>query len=203
MCTVYIKYDSVLEHTLVKIDGQDLPVDSKYVFGDKTVSDWVKLLPEMLERELRTREAVIEFDGDDVVYKVIEEVVNNANQGGFRLICKKLEVQSEDKGSITLESKIKKVMGRSDLREEDVKEITKVLEYVKDIDGIIEKINNMMKRKQLLLNDLVEKRNEVLNQSVELITVDGLVDIESQIVQVKDVMKNLDELKGRIENFDF
>ena len=41
-----------------------------------------------------------------------------------------------------MESKIKKVMGRSDLREEDVKEITKVLEYVKDIDGIIEKINN-------------------------------------------------------------
>ena len=93
-------------------------------------------------------------------------------------------------------------MGRSDLREEEVNEITKVLEYVKDIDGIKEKINNMMKRKQLLLNDLIEKRNEVLNQSVELITVDGLVDIESQIVQVKDVMKNLDELKGRIENFD-
>ena len=88
------------------------------------------------------------------------------------------------------------------MREEEVNEITKVLEYVKDIDGIKEKINNMMKRKQLLLNDLIEKRNEVLNQSVELITVDGLVDIESQIVQVKDVMKNLDELKGRIENFD-
>ena len=202
MCTVYIKHDSVLAHAVIKVNGQDLPVDSRYLLGDRTINDWVKFLPEMLIKEWSTREAVVEFDGDDVVYKVIEEVVNNANQGGFRLTCKKLEVQSEYKGSITLESKIKKVMGRSDLREEEVNEITKVLEYVKDIDGIKEKINNMMKRKQLLLNDLVEKRNEVLNQSVELITVDGLVDIESQIVQVKDVMKNLGELKGRIENFD-
>ena len=53
MCTVYIKHDSVLAHAVIKVNGQDLPVDSRYLLGDRTINDWVKFLPEMLIKEYK------------------------------------------------------------------------------------------------------------------------------------------------------
>lgn len=196
MALIYIRNIPDQSQTIIKINGDDLPINSNYRFilDCESVSDWINKLPDMIETELCTHEAFVEFEGGYEDYKILEAIVCEANKKGYSLKCKRIS----DNNKLDINLKVRDVLCEIALNEKEFNELDIVLDDEIDIGNIVKKIERTIKEKEVVLVDLKKKEYEIeLNGSVESV-LQMLSDISENIVELDRFIAKLKMLEKRL-----
>lgn len=82
MAQVYVRYDPYCMETIIKINGQELPSDSKLYQSvkKKRLRDWAAAFPELLERECEAEQYEIQFHGTESDWDDFTEAFHSAEK---------------------------------------------------------------------------------------------------------------------------
>jgi len=160
MKSVFIKYNPFIVETIVEVDGMSLKPNSYFNNVTNTrFQEWVELIPEKLKEEFNCKDFEIEFEGMQLDYDDLKEVVEkNTNEN---LILKDPKISKDFKDR---EKEIEEIF--KDIQEgpfDELKEghIVNAFNRVKNQEFEITVVATMSAGKSTLINALL--RNKLLH----------------------------------------
>ena len=157
-----LRYNPFKIETAIKMNGKDVKESSKLNIADNTrLQEWIDELPERFRGACNSKEFSIEFEGTDLDYDDLEEIVKEANDNGFNIsISRKKDLAIKPWDSIEKELKevfriIQKDSPIEELKSENIKN---AFNDALSAECPVDIIATMSAGKSTLINALLSKK---------------------------------------------
>ena len=184
MREVFIKYNPYCVETNVTIDGKAPKQNSRLMFGDRRLQEWIEDLPVILNEECCSRDFKITFHGTTLDYEDVEAMAREAKKKGINIELEHIPAKEvSDKESAISEIFDEIQAGPFDeLKQPDV---IRAFNLAKSSDFEVNVVATMSAGKSTLINALLRRKLMPAKQEACTATITETKDTDSDHFSAK------------------
>lgn len=184
MREVFIKYNPYCVETNVTIDGKVPKQNSRLMFGDRRLQEWIEDLPDILNEEYCSRDFKITFHGTTLDYEDVEAMAREAKKKGINIELEHIPAKEvSDKESAISEIFDEIQAGPFDeLKQPDV---IRAFNLAKSSDFEVNVVATMSAGKSTLINALLRRKLMPAKQEACTATITEIKDTDDDYFSAK------------------
>lgn len=184
MREVFIKYNPYCVETDITIDGKAPKRNSRLMFGDRRLQEWIEDLPYILFEEYSSRDFKITFHGTTLDYEDVEATARDAKKKGINIELEHIPAKEvQDKESAISEIFDEIQAGPFDeLKQPDV---IRAFNLAKSSDFEVNVVATMSAGKSTLINALLRRKLMPAKQEACTATITEIKDTDSDHFSAK------------------
>ncbi len=178
MKEIFIKHNPYRLITDITIDGEQPEQNSRLLFGEKRLQEWVEDLPKILHEEYNSKEFKIIFHGTTLDYEDVQSVVNDANKNGMEMTLEHKPAKEVSDKEAAIQAIFDKIQEGpfDELRAPDM---VKAFELAKSSDFEVCVVATMSAGKSTLINALLRQKLMPSKQEACTATITEIKDTDS------------------------
>lgn len=184
MREVFIKYNPYCVETNITIDGKAPKQNSRLMFGDRRLQEWIEDLPDILNEEYCSRDFKITFHGTTLDYEDVEAMAREAKKKGINIELEHIPAKEvQDKESAISEIFDEIQAGPFDeLKQPDV---IRAFNLAKSSDFEVNVVATMSAGKSTLINALLRRKLMPAKQEACTATITEIKDTDDDYFSAK------------------